>query len=888
MATDSVELQQIAHEAQDIARNVAQRPSTAHLLLAIFTIPGSADQLLRERGCSEDEVLSQLGALGRAPDEAPELYGQALERARQLADDCGHKEAEGLHLLVALTRLSRSSAATLLDRTAFPLATLRTTALGQLLGTMPRRRSQPIPAEQTVREPYRAPALEAIPRGRTSTLPGPLSSPLSSPLSAPHSSPHSPADALPALSHGPRTAVAEVPQPSRAPLPQSLPAPLSQPAGPHGSPLPQGSRPPPSALESALSAPAGSPLTGRWALDPRLFPWLHTHGRNLTLLAAQDALDLAVGREGEVEEVLDILGKRRANNPVLVGEPGVGKTAIVEGLAHRLVQLAGPEPLPGQADRVLIELDVAGLVAGTQLRGSFSERLIGLKDEVKRAEGRVVVFIDELHMLIGAGSTGEGPQDAANELKAALARGEFPCIGATTHDEFRKHIQGDPALERRFVPVLVREPTPRATKGILEGAKSRYEQHHRVRFLDEALEAAANLTARYVRDRFLPDKAFAAIDLAGSRARREAREEVTRDDIARAVARMAGLPEERLLQPDGERFLTLERRLRERIVAHDKPIESIARVLKRNQAGFGSQRPLASLLFVGPSGVGKTETARALADELFPAGVGEGAQNGALVRIALSEYVEPRSVARLVGAAPGYVGYGEGGQLTEAVRRRPACVVLFDEAEKAHPSVLQLLLQVLDEGQLSDGRGRRVDFTAAVIVVTSNAGAQAFGGNGTRAMGFGSASETEHGHAVDPLAQTLPPTPVEHPLTPKALELARAQFPPELWTRFDERLVFAALSREEVARVAQLLLAESSRRLWEERRISFRTGPGLIEHLISSGGYVTALGARPMRQTIERLVESSLADRILAGQVRPGERLLAFAGPAGVDFRKEA
>jgi ATP-dependent Clp protease ATP-binding subunit ClpC len=370
-----------------------------------------------------------------------------------------------------------------------------------------------------------------------------------------------------------------------------------------------------------------------------------------------------------------------------------------------------------------------------------------------------------------------------------------------------------------------------------------------------------------VRDRCLPDKAFAAIDLAGSRARREGRGEVLREDVARAVARMAGLPEDRLLQPDGERFLSLERRLQNCIVGHGPQLAAIARAVRRNYAGFSAQRPLASFLFVGPSGVGKTETARVLAEELYPASEG-GAQPGALVRIDLSEYSEPHSVSRLVGAPPGYVGYGEGGQLTEAVRRRPACVVLLDEVEKAHPGVLQLLLQVLDEGQLTDGRGRRIDFTGAVVVLTSNVGASAFGGE-ARAVGFGASERDADGGAA------------------RALEQARAAFPPELWGRLDERLVFAPLGRDEVARIADLLLSDSSRRLWDERRIAFRTGPGLVDHLIAQGGWQLALGARPMRQTIQRLVESPLADEILAGRIRAGERLLACAGPAGVEFRRE-
>ena len=781
MATDSPELAQIAAEAQDIAKNVGQPAGTVHLLLATFTVPNAADVLLRERGCDEDRVLAELQSPGL--QEPPDLFAQAVERARQLADDCGSVQAEGLHLLVALTRLPKSSALALLEKTAAPLASLRTTALGYLTGAVPRRKA----AEATAAGP-------------------PASTPRAAVVTRPQ------------------------PQPSRV---TTIPPPDPS--------------PPPSPPPLSFSVPG--------SLDPKQYPYLSTYARNLTDLAAKDALDPAVGREREIDELLDILGKRRANNPVLVGEPGVGKTAIVEGLAQRLT------------DRVLVELDVSGLVAGTQLRGSFSERLIGIKDEVKRAEGRVVVFIDELHMLIGAGSAGEGPQDAANELKAALARGEFPCIGATTHDEFRKHIQGDAALERRFVPVLVREPSPQQAREILEGAKSHYEAHHEVQFSPDALDAAAQLTARYVRDRCLPDKAFAAIDLSGSRVHREGRREVTREDVARAVARMAGLPENRLLQPDGERFLQLEARLGARIVGHEANLATIARTIRRNYAGFSAQRPLASFLFCGPSGVGKTETAKALADELF---------DGALVRIDLSEYAEAHTAARLVGAPPGYVGYGEGGQLTEAVRRKPASVVLLDEVEKAHPAVLQLLLQVLDEGQLTDGRGRRIDFTAAVIALTSNLGAQAFD-TSARVMGFG---------VKDPsLEKTLPPEPAENR---KALEQARAAFPPELWARLDERLVYAPLAREEVARIAQLLLDGSSRRLWEERRIAFRSGPGLVDHLIEKGGYQTALGARPMRQVIQRLVESPLADEILAGRVQPGETLVAFAGSSGgVEFRRD-
>ncbi|HEY2028488.1 MAG TPA: AAA family ATPase, partial [Myxococcales bacterium] len=783
MAQDAADLTQITSEARDIAEKVSKEPSTAHLLLAMFTLPNAAEELLRERGCDEDKLLAEMAALGAAPPEPRDLFAQALDRARQLADDCASPQASALHLLVALTRLSKSSAAMLLEKTAAPLASLRTAGLSVLTGPSLRRR--PVPQDKAG-EPRGAAVPTARVAGRQEREP-----------LRPEPRPR---DARPAEPPPPEARPAEAPLRDTRPVDRESPSELHAHASVPDS-RPRETRPPERVVtlppepgvELRPTPPPPVQLSPQ-ALDPQKYPWLASHARNLTQLAASGRLDPAVGRERETEQLLDILGKRRANNPVLVGEPGVGKTAIVEGLAQRLLSVS---------DRTLVELDVAGLVAGTQLRGSFSERLLGIKEEVKRADGKIVVFIDELHMLIGAGAAGEGPQDAANELKAALARGEFPCVGATTHEEYRKYIQGDAALERRFVPVLVREPSVAETSAILRGAKSHYEAHHQVVFTNDALDAAASLTARYVRDRFLPDKAFAAIDLAGSRVRREGRAQVaqggaqvaqgrasgawetrasvTRDDVARAVARMAGLPEERLLQPDGERFLQLETRLAARIVGHQQSLSLISRAIRRNYAGFSAQRPLASFLFCGPSGVGKTETARALADELF---------DGALVRIDLSEYAEAHTAARLVGAPPGYVGYGEGGQLTEAVRRKPASVVLLDEVEKAHLSVLQLLLQVLDEGQLTDGRGRRIDFSAAVVILTSNLGAQAFDGGGARAMGF----------AASPL--TMPPGPSEHPQARRALEMARAAFPPELWGRLDERLVFAPLAREEVARIA--------------------------------------------------------------------------------------
>ncbi|MGA8891270.1 MAG: ATP-dependent Clp protease ATP-binding subunit, partial [Anaeromyxobacteraceae bacterium] len=584
---------------------------------------------------------------------------------------------------------------------------------------------------------------------------------------------------------------------------------------------------------------------------PADFPWLSQLGRNLTEMAAAGRLDPLVGREVEVEQALDVLGKRRTNNPLLVGEAGVGKTAIVEGVAQKLLAQGSP--------RVVVELDMASVLSGTQLRGSFSEKLRGIQDEVRRAEGRVVVFIDEVHTVMGAGSTGEGPQDAANELKAGLARGEFPCIGATTHDEYRKHIEKDPALERRFTPVLVREPSVPDTLRILEGILPRYEQHHAVRFAPDAVEAAAALTSRYVRDRFLPDKAVAAMDLAGSRARRQGATEVSAADVARVVAQMAGIPESRLVSGDRERLLHLEDALSARIVGHSETIARVAGVLRRNYAGFASRRPMGSFLFLGPTGVGKTELARALADSLF-------GSDQALVRLDMSECSEPTGVARLVGAAPGYVGYGEGGQLTDAVRRRPASVVVLDEIDKAHRDVLLLLLQVLEEGRLTDGRGRQVDFSSTVVVLTTNLG----GFEATRAasgvMGFGA---SDAGSRED-----------------RAGQVARAALPPELWNRLDERLVFPALGREDLAHVASLLLKQSSERLAAERRIRFFAGEDVIEHLLVNGGFDPSLGARPMRGAVQRLVEGPIAECILKGELVPGDEVEVAVEDGALAFRR--
>ncbi len=796
---ESMELAQVLSEAGDIARNVNQRLTSAHLLLAFFVVPNRAEMLLRERGVDEDRILL---AMPGAPEEPEGLERDLRDRARQVAEGLRAEETDCIHLLIAMTRVRQCSAHQLLSACGLELAALRNVALSYYTAGMPRRLRRV--SQPATRAPAPAPRRPSAPHR---TEPGDLD-----------------LEGEPIDDDEPETGAGTL---DLSPRPPSRPA---------------------------FAAPAASPSRSRTAhaLDPADFPWLSQLGRNLTELAAAGRLDPLVGREVEVEQTLDVLGKRRTNNPLLVGEAGVGKTAIVEGVAQRLLAQGSP--------RVLVELDMASVLSGTQLRGSFSEKLRGIQDEVRRAEGRVVVFIDEVHTLMGAGSTGEGPQDAANELKAGLARGEFPCIGATTHDEYRKHIERDPALERRFTPVLVREPSVPDTVRILEGILPRYEQHHAVRFAPEAVEAAAALTSRYVRDRFLPDKAVAAMDLAGSRARRQGASAVAAADVARVVAQMAGIPESRLLSGDRDRLLGLEDALSQRIVGHPETIARVARVLRRNYAGFASRRPMGSFLFLGPTGVGKTELARALADALF-------GNDQALVRLDMSECSEPTGVARLVGAAPGYVGYGEGGQLTDAVRRRPASVVVLDEIDKAHRDVLLLLLQVLEEGRLTDGRGRQVDFSSTVVVLTTNLGGFEATRSSSGVMGFAGAE-------TGPTRED------------RASQAARAALPPELWNRLDERLVFPALSRDDLAHVASLLLRQSSERLAAERRIRFFAGDDVVEHLLANGGFDPSLGARPMRGAVQRLVEGPIAERILGGELVPGDELEVAVESGALAFRR--
>lgn len=631
---------------------------------------------------------------------------------------------------------------------------------------------------------------------------------------------------------------------------------------------------------------------------------------DLTAQAAAEKLDPVIGREKEIERVIQILSRRTKNNPALVGEPGVGKTAIVEGIAQRIVTGDVPESL--QDKRVLM-LDVGSLVAGTAYRGQFEQRLKKVIEEIKNSGS--ILFIDEVHMLVGAGAAGSSV-DAANILKPALARGELQCIGATTLSEYRKRIEGDAALERRFQPVLVEEPTVEETIDILRGVKGRYEAHHNLQISDAAVCAAAQLTARYVTDRFLPDKAIDAIDEAASRVRmyktpravalreaftslrtvekqrqealmaerteeaialsRSAREwqdrveqmrldwesaaerpSVAADDVAEVVSMWTGVPVARIAAGESERLLQMEEAMHERMVGQDEPICTIAKAVRRARTGLKDpRRPIGSFVFLGPTGVGKTLLAKALAEFMF------GSED-ALLQLDMSEFMERHSVARLVGAPPGYVGYEEAGQLTEAIRRRPYSVICFDEIEKAHPDAFNMLLQIMEDGQLSDARGRKVDFRNTIVIMTSNIGAELIKRSAT--LGFQAKRKEEEDRSFTPEERERDYQEMRH----KVLAEFDRTFRPEFRNRIDAVMVFRTLTREEIKQIVGLELKRVQQQLGEQEITLQATEPA--REKLADEGYNPEFGARPLRRVIQAQVEDPLSEMLLAGEFQPGD-----------------
>jgi len=632
---------------------------------------------------------------------------------------------------------------------------------------------------------------------------------------------------------------------------------------------------------------------------------LERYSRDLTQLAREGKLDPVIGRDSEVQRVIQVLSRRTKNNPVLIGDPGVGKTAVVEGLAQKIISGEAPRTLK---DKRVIALDLGAMVAGSKFRGEFEERMKAVVDEIRKAQGQIVLFIDELHTVVGAGAA-EGAIDASNMLKPALARGELQCIGATTLDEYRKHIEKDAALERRFAPIYVEEPSVEDTIAILKGLRDRYEQHHQVKYEDAALEAAAHLASRYITDRFLPDKAIDLIDEAGSKkhleavlappdiaqleggiARLEEQREaaalrqdyeaaakfkqeievlrsqlvdrqtkweaesgerdsrVTEEDIAQIVSSWTGIPVSRMFEEESEKLLRMEEDLHKRVIGQDEAVHAVSESIRRARAGLKDpKRPIGSFVFLGPTGVGKTELARALAELLFD-------DEEAMVRLDMSEYMERFAVSRMIGAPPGYVGYEEGGQLTEAVRRRPYRVILLDEIEKAHPDVFNVLLQILEDGRLTDAAGRVVDFKNTVIIMTSNLGSQ-FVHSGSLGLSASPTAQQDFKRTRDEMLAEL-----------------RKTFRPELLNRIDEIIVFQPLTREQIEQIVHLLLNRVGQQL-AERGIELQSSPE-ARSFLGKEGFDPEYGARPLRRTIQRLVENPIARGILQREYRQGDTVV--------------
>ncbi len=802
-------------QAQRAAQRLNEQPTTGHIVLSMLESREDTGRLLESHGA---RALAFYEHLKNVEPEAGNMVELALERAQRIAGQSGSSKARSLHLLLAVLQNARSQGHRCLFALGVPVEALRS-VLEDSLGVsektrMPRGQIRVVTESTKPQLPRTLIDWEAQKRSQTSPLPKAAQARRGGPGGTPGNA-HGASEAYQGASAGSGSAEA-------TPMPR-----VAQFA-------PQVS--PPAAKREA---------TRNVQLDAAQFPLLASVGRNLTQEVIEGRVDPVVGRDREIEEVLDILARRRANNPVLVGPSGVGKTAIVEGLAHRLLADGGD-------GRIVVEISAGALVSGTGVRGALAEKISRLRKEVKASEGRVLLFIDEIHALIGAG---EGPDDLASELKAALSRGELPCVGATTELEYRKIFERDVALSRRFTRIEVGEPSRDATLAILQSAVLHYERFHGVAYARDALEAAVDLSVRYLPEQHLPDKALGLIDRAGARARRRSADGVDRASIAQVVSEQAKVPLDRLLMRDKERLLLLEETLSARVVGQREALSKVAEAIRKGAIGLRGSRPLGVFLFLGTTGVGKTELAKALNDELF------AGHN--MTRLDMSEYSESHAVARLFGAPPGYVGHEDGGQLTEAVRKRPYQLILLDEIEKAHPDVLLSMLPLFDEGRLTDGRGRTVDFTNTVIVLTSNLCVAET--SRAKSIGFGGDGSER-----------------EESLGQRTLLAVRKALPPEVFNRLDEVIYFPRLTREDVGQIASRMLASVTATLMREHGIAIEVDPSVVDALIAAGGYDPELGARPLRRTVGREVEAQLASAVLRGQLGRGDRAKLFGEGAKV------
>lgn len=818
------ELTTLRHAAEEMAKKRNERVTTGHLLAAIVQRSGPAAELLLERRLDTD-VLLRAARVGT--DDQKDALSRALQKAKDFATrasvppaqgtpganphqvpEKSPKQAGAIHLLFALCQDTQSAAHRTMVQCGIDVGKLRTLAMQVAMGLMPARRveakSGTFPLKSQTAYPTPPASSRALPPHR----------PMSSPPPA-----------------APKARV--VMPPAKAPPVKVTP--VEAPKGKTRKETVHVIASPPKKNREAKGE-------GRFDLDPKKFPLLTSLGKNLTACAERGELDPVVGRDEEIDRSLDVLAKRHGNNPCLVGVAGVGKTSVVRGLAQRI---ADGQDVVALDNRIVIEIEPSQLLAGTGTRGSLAERIGQLKTEVARTNGRVVIFFDEIHTLFGPDTGDEG----VTELKLALARGEFACIGATTIEEYKQSIDRDAALSRRFSAIEVCELSQEDAFMAIEKVAPHFEKHHKATFAEESIAASVSWSSRYMPGRALPEKAVSILDLSGARARRRGVSEVLPEHVAEVVSEMCGVPTERLLESDGERMLRIEAIMAERVVGHTDAIAKIATVLRRNASGFRSKRPIGSFLLLGPTGVGKTETAKAIAECLF-------SSPDAMTRLDMSEYAEAHAIARLIGAPPGYVGHDSGGQLTEAVRRRPYQVILLDEIEKAHRDVLESFLQVFDEGRQTDGRGRTIDFTNTVFILTSNIGAGISSSSSKGSIGFAS-------RMSDSAKKTS--------YNAQMQEAARTELPPELYNRLDEVLAFSPLSRADVAEVARRLLRALSEDLETRRSVRLDVSEDAIEALLNQGGFDPEMGARPMRRAIGRLVEAPIADMILKGELARGD-----------------